>query len=52
MPAISEILPAVTGDLQPRFLYQCRGLQRLAGFLIRHADNGQLAQLLKTNGSN
>ena len=46
MPAIGKVLVAVTGDLQPCLMHQRGGLQRLAGFLISHADNGQLAQLL------
>ena len=46
MPAIGEVLVAVTGDLQPGLMHESRGLQRLSGFLIGHPDDGELAQFL------
>ena len=46
MPKIGVVLIAVAGNLEPRLVHESRGLQRLSGFLIGHADNGQLSQLL------
>ena len=46
MPAIGEMLAAVSGDLQPRLVDERRGLQGLPHPLIGHADGGQLAQFL------
>lgn len=46
MPAVGELLASVSSDLQPSFVHERRGLQRLTGFLISHADSRQLAQFL------
>ena len=44
MPAIGEVLVAVTGDLQPGLMHESRGLQGLSGFLVGHPDDGELAK--------
>jgi hypothetical protein len=46
MPAIGEVLVALSRDLQPGLMHECGGLQGLSGFLIRHPDDSELAQLL------
>ena len=44
MPAIGEMLVTITGDLQPGFMHESRGLQSLSGFFIGHPDDRELAQ--------
>ena len=44
--ARNDVLCLLARQPQPCLMHQRRGLKRLAGFLIGHADNGQLAQLL------
>jgi hypothetical protein len=46
MPAIGEVLLTIPGNLEPGLVHQRRRPQRLAGFLISHADKGELAQLV------
>ncbi len=46
MPAIGELLTAVSRDLQPGLMHESRGLQSLSGFFIGHPDNGEFAQFL------
>ena len=46
MPAIGEVLVAISSDLQPGLMHERRRLEGLPSFLIGHQDDRQLAQFL------